>query len=88
MACKNKSKGKEKKEGKKTTMRRSNSSLEMDSIDYIDVDEFHTGAYRDYGSTSSLDVLGKSNESFFALLKDFYFLDYQSHPLRISQHFH
>lgn len=68
---KNKSKGKEKKEGKKTTMRRSNSSLEMDSIDYIDVDKFHTGACRDYGSTSSLDVLGKSNESFFALLNDY-----------------
>ena len=66
---KNKSKGKEKKESKKTTMRRSNSSLEMDSIDYIDVDEFHTGVYRDYGSTSSLDVLGKSNDSFFDLIK-------------------
>ncbi|CAC5374751.1 SIPA1L1 [Mytilus coruscus] len=70
---KNKSKGKDKKDRKKKpVLYRSNSSLEMDSIDYIDVDEFHTGIHRDYGSTSSIDVLGKSgHDSFFALLKDY-----------------
>lgn len=69
----NKTKGKDKKEKKKPVLYRSNSSLEMDSIEYIDVDEFHTGLHRDYGSTSSIDVLGKNggNESFFALLKGY-----------------
>lgn len=67
----NKTKGKDKKEKKKPTLYRSNSSLEMDSIEYIDVDGFHTNIHRDYGSTSSIDVVGKNNESFFALLKGY-----------------
>ncbi|XP_033736077.1 signal-induced proliferation-associated 1-like protein 2 isoform X3 [Pecten maximus] len=53
---------------------RSNSNLEMDSIEYIDADDVHNRSiHRDYGSTSSLDIMGTStsSDSFFAMLKDF-----------------
>ncbi|KAK3092263.1 hypothetical protein FSP39_000466 [Pinctada imbricata] len=51
---------------------RSNSNLEMDSIEYIDVDDFHnTSLRRDYGSTSSLDLLQNSSDSFFQMLNDY-----------------
>lgn len=53
---------------------RSNSNLEMDSIEYIDADDLHNRSmHRDYGSTSSLDIMGTStsSDSFFAMLKDF-----------------
>ena len=51
---------------------RSNSNLEMDSIEYIDIDDFHnTSLRRDYGSTSSLDVLQNSDDSFFQMLNDY-----------------
>lgn len=49
---------------------RSNSSLEMDSLEYIDAEDGSPGI-RNYGSTSSLDVLGTSTDSFFAMLSDF-----------------
>ena len=51
---------------------RSNSSLE---IDYIDDDDGAQALRRDYGSTSSLDMIASQNnnngESFFQLLKDY-----------------
>ncbi|XP_056023181.1 signal-induced proliferation-associated 1-like protein 1 isoform X3 [Ostrea edulis] len=60
---------------KKTSqgLSRSNSNLEMDSIDFDDAADFHNSSMRrDYGSTSSLDVLSTSGDaSFFAMIKDF-----------------
>ncbi|XP_078316233.1 signal-induced proliferation-associated 1-like protein 2 isoform X3 [Crassostrea virginica] len=52
---------------------RSNSNLEMDSIDFDDAADFHNSSMRrDYGSTSSLDVLSTSGDtSFFAMIKDY-----------------
>eukprot|EP00105_Crassostrea_gigas_P033621 XP_011457065.1 PREDICTED: signal-induced proliferation-associated 1-like protein 1 isoform X3 [Crassostrea gigas] len=52
---------------------RSNSNLEMDSIDFDDAADFHNSSMRrDYGSTSSLDVLSNSGDtSFFAMIKDY-----------------
>lgn len=52
---------------------RSNSNLEMDSMDYIDEDDLpnFSDSKREYGSTSSLDVLSTSSENFFAMLRDF-----------------
>jgi hypothetical protein len=51
---------------------RSNSNLEID-IDFDDAADFHNSSMRrDYGSTSSLDVLSTSGDaSFFAMIKDF-----------------
>ena len=60
---------------------RSNSSLELEKIDYIDSD--HTAQHlsptqntggalrRDYGSANSLDLMGSSGDSFFAMLQDY-----------------
>lgn len=47
---------------------RSNSSLELD---YLDETPGTGTLRRDYGSTSSLDVMSTSGESFFAMLQDY-----------------
>lgn len=50
----------------RTTMYRSNSSLEFE-----EADDKSSPLKREYGSASSLDVMSTSGESFFAMLKDF-----------------
>ncbi|XP_062618236.1 signal-induced proliferation-associated 1-like protein 2, partial [Saccostrea cucullata] len=72
---KEKSKSPESKSSYKSNsqgLSRSNSNLEMDSIDFDDAADFHNSSMRrDYGSTSSLDVLSTSGDtSFFAMVKD------------------
>lgn len=54
-------------------LHRSNSNLEMDSVEYSDDDipALAVSSRREYGSTSSLDLLHKSHEGFFAMLRDF-----------------
>lgn len=52
---------------------RSNSNLEMDSIDFDDaVDFYNSFMRRDYGSISLLDVFSNSGDiSFFVMIKDY-----------------
>lgn len=54
-------------------LHRSNSNLEIDSVEYSDDDipPLAFSSRREYGSTSSLDLLHKSHEGFFAMLRDF-----------------
>ncbi|KAK3584588.1 hypothetical protein CHS0354_040292 [Potamilus streckersoni] len=53
---------------------RSNSNLEMDSFEYTEEEEqanvSSVSSKREYGSTSSLDIMSTSGESFFAMLND------------------
>ena len=49
---------------------KSNSSLELDHIDYTE--ERKHPLRRDFGSTSSLDVMSAGGNSFFALLQDYH----------------
>ncbi|XP_055957265.1 signal-induced proliferation-associated 1-like protein 1 isoform X1 [Patella vulgata] len=49
-------------------------SIEMDSMDHIDQDlpsPTNISARREYGSTSSLDLLGNSSGDFFSMLKNY-----------------
>ena len=59
--------------GTSKALYRSNSNVEMDSLELIEDDLPPTGSmHREYGSTSSLDLLGTSSDNdFFAMLKDF-----------------
>ncbi|XP_041352798.1 signal-induced proliferation-associated 1-like protein 2 isoform X2 [Gigantopelta aegis] len=60
-------------QGTSKALYRSNSNAEMDSLELIEDDLPPTGSmHREYGSTSSLDLLGTSGDNdFFAMLKDF-----------------
>ncbi|XP_067682950.1 signal-induced proliferation-associated 1-like protein 2 isoform X2 [Haliotis asinina] len=50
---------------------RSNSNLEMDTVEVVEEGLPPTAIHREYGSTSSLDQLGTSTENFFAMLRGY-----------------
>ena len=58
-------------ENMRVGLHRSNSDLNVDTVDYSDDDDVPVSSRREYGSTSSLDLLHKSQEGFFAMLRDF-----------------
>ncbi|XP_046575703.1 signal-induced proliferation-associated 1-like protein 2 isoform X1 [Haliotis rubra] len=50
---------------------RSNSNLEMDTVEVVEEGLPPAAIHREYGSTSSLDQLGTSTENFFAMLRGY-----------------
>lgn len=50
---------------------RSNSNLEMDSVECVEDDLLPVALHREYGSTSSLDLLASNQDNYADMLKDF-----------------
>ena len=64
---------------------RSNSNLEMDSVECVEDDLLPVTLHREYGSTSSLDLLASNPDNYAEMLKDFKTGNHQPREPRLRQ---